>query len=335
MFVSPDAGVLLIASNLPQVPAGKILRDVVDSERRQARSRRAVPIRSRWSRHAHPARSGRICHHGCGRRNSGKRRRRGPAHLHAVHRRGAAVSRTSNALLPRSIMKAWLDPAAPRRFRSRCWWSSRPPSCCPKSSSDSGSRHRRRDPGRHPDRSVRAGMDGAQRGPHASSSDLGVMFLLFRVGLEVKASELMKLGGTALLVGDGRRHPAVLHGVGNLPALGRTAAREHLHGRRDGGDQRGDHGAGAGRARSASYPRQQNHPRRGGGGRRPRTDRPRVRQRDGARVRCSYLDLAITACARHGLHRCSSRSSARALRGGSSRACKSKMVWRKPSSRWR
>jgi Kef-type K+ transport system membrane component KefB len=31
-------------------------------------------------------------------------------------------------------------------------------------------------------------------------SDLGVMFLLFRVGLEVKASELLKVGGTALLV---------------------------------------------------------------------------------------------------------------------------------------
>ena len=31
-------------------------------------------------------------------------------------------------------------------------------------------------------------------------SDLGVMFLLFRVGLEVKSSELMKVGGTALLV---------------------------------------------------------------------------------------------------------------------------------------
>jgi Kef-type K+ transport system membrane component KefB len=31
-------------------------------------------------------------------------------------------------------------------------------------------------------------------------SDLGVMFLLFRVGLEVKASELMKLGGTAVVV---------------------------------------------------------------------------------------------------------------------------------------
>ncbi|MEK7404595.1 MAG: cation:proton antiporter [Acidobacteriota bacterium] len=31
-------------------------------------------------------------------------------------------------------------------------------------------------------------------------AELGVMFLLFRVGLEVKASELMKVGGTALLV---------------------------------------------------------------------------------------------------------------------------------------
>jgi Kef-type K+ transport system membrane component KefB len=31
-------------------------------------------------------------------------------------------------------------------------------------------------------------------------SDLGVMFLLFRVGLDVKASELMRVGGTALLV---------------------------------------------------------------------------------------------------------------------------------------
>lgn len=31
-------------------------------------------------------------------------------------------------------------------------------------------------------------------------ADLGVMFLLFRVGLEVRASELMKVGGTAMLV---------------------------------------------------------------------------------------------------------------------------------------
>src|SRR4051812_33214152 len=31
-------------------------------------------------------------------------------------------------------------------------------------------------------------------------SDLGAMFLLFRVGLEVRASELMKVGGTATIV---------------------------------------------------------------------------------------------------------------------------------------
>src|SRR5690242_18640801 len=31
-------------------------------------------------------------------------------------------------------------------------------------------------------------------------SDLGVMFLLFRVGLEVKSSEMMKVGGRALFV---------------------------------------------------------------------------------------------------------------------------------------
>src|SRR6516162_2131208 len=31
-------------------------------------------------------------------------------------------------------------------------------------------------------------------------SDLGAMFLLFRVGLEVKSSELLKVGGTATLV---------------------------------------------------------------------------------------------------------------------------------------
>ncbi len=34
----------------------------------------------------------------------------------------------------------------------------------------------------------------------ASLSDIGVMFLLFRVGLEVKPAELLKLGGTATLV---------------------------------------------------------------------------------------------------------------------------------------
>ncbi len=54
-------------------------------------------------------------------------------------------------------------------------------------------------------------LAGALIGPHVLGwmtpneflsvlSDLGVMFLLFRVGLEVKASELAKVGGTALVV---------------------------------------------------------------------------------------------------------------------------------------
>ena len=35
-------------------------------------------------------------------------------------------------------------------------------------------------------------------------SQLGAMFLLFRVGLEVKSSELMRVGGTALAGGHAR-----------------------------------------------------------------------------------------------------------------------------------
>ena len=38
-------------------------------------------------------------------------------------------------------------------------------------------------------------------------SDLGAMFLLFRVGLAVKSSELMKVGGTATLVARGAIPP--------------------------------------------------------------------------------------------------------------------------------
>jgi Kef-type K+ transport system membrane component KefB len=34
----------------------------------------------------------------------------------------------------------------------------------------------------------------------SAMSDLGAMFLLFRVGLEVRSSELMRVGGTAMLV---------------------------------------------------------------------------------------------------------------------------------------
>jgi len=51
-------------------------------------------------------------------------------------------------------------------------------------------------------------------------SDLGAMFLLFRVGLEVKSSELMKVGGTATLVAcSGVAVPFVM-GTGIMLAWG-------------------------------------------------------------------------------------------------------------------
>src|SRR5438445_7092224 len=54
-------------------------------------------------------------------------------------------------------------------------------------------------------------LAGILIGPHALGwmapnqiltvlSDLGVMFLLFRVGLDIKSSDLMKVGGTAAVV---------------------------------------------------------------------------------------------------------------------------------------
>ncbi len=51
-------------------------------------------------------------------------------------------------------------------------------------------------------------------------ADLGVMFLLFRVGLEVKASELMKVGGTAMLVATLGVVAPFLMGWGILRAWG-------------------------------------------------------------------------------------------------------------------
>jgi len=42
-------------------------------------------------------------------------------------------------------------------------------------------------------------LDRSQRHTHALS-DLGVMFLMFDVGLQVKANELMRIGGKAALV---------------------------------------------------------------------------------------------------------------------------------------
>lgn len=53
-------------------------------------------------------------------------------------------------------------------------------------------------------------------------SDLGAMFLLFRVGLEVKSSELMKLGGTATLVAISGVIIPFLFGWGILLAWGES-----------------------------------------------------------------------------------------------------------------
>ena len=54
-------------------------------------------------------------------------------------------------------------------------------------------------------------------------SDLGLIFLLFRVGLEVKPSELMRVGGTALSGGCFWRHCPVSNGLGHFVGLARTA----------------------------------------------------------------------------------------------------------------
>src|SRR4029453_624788 len=53
-------------------------------------------------------------------------------------------------------------------------------------------------------------------------SDLGAMFLLFRVGLEVKSSELFKLGGTATLVAVSGGIVPFLMGWGFLLVGGRA-----------------------------------------------------------------------------------------------------------------
>src|SRR5258705_5690573 len=54
-------------------------------------------------------------------------------------------------------------------------------------------------------------------------SDLGAMFLLFRVGLEVKSSELLKLGGPATLVAVSGVIVPFLMGWGILMAWGASA----------------------------------------------------------------------------------------------------------------
>ena len=47
VLVNPTSGVLLIASNLPALPAGQDVRDVGDPERRRAQARGPIPIRLR------------------------------------------------------------------------------------------------------------------------------------------------------------------------------------------------------------------------------------------------------------------------------------------------
>jgi Kef-type K+ transport system membrane component KefB len=54
----------------------------------------------------------------------------------------------------------------------------------------------------------------------SAMSDLGAMFLLFRVGLEVRSSELMRVGGTALLVACSGVVVPFLMGAGILLAWG-------------------------------------------------------------------------------------------------------------------
>src|SRR3954451_15386255 len=51
-------------------------------------------------------------------------------------------------------------------------------------------------------------------------ADLGVMFLLFRVGLEVKATELMQVGATARLVAIAGVAVPFAMGWGIMPAWG-------------------------------------------------------------------------------------------------------------------
>src|ERR1043166_4279353 len=53
-------------------------------------------------------------------------------------------------------------------------------------------------------------------------SDLGAMFLLFRVGLDVKSSELMQVGGTATLVAFTGVVVPFIMGTGILLAWGST-----------------------------------------------------------------------------------------------------------------
>ena len=94
-------------------------------------------------------------------------------------------------------------------------------------------------------------------------SELGVMFLLFRVGLEVKSSELMKVGGTAFVVALTRCRGADGHGLGNHAGLGLPASRILFCRSCDGGYQCRHHRAGTRGERAASSGQRKDHPRRG------------------------------------------------------------------------
>ncbi len=75
-------------------------------------------------------------------------------------------------------------------------------------------------------------------------AELGAMFLLFRVGLEVKPSELMRVGGTATLVAtSGVIFPWFLDGDYDFWA---ESDRSRIHGCDHGRHQRRHHSPGAG-----------------------------------------------------------------------------------------
>ena len=91
-------------------------------------------------------------------------------------------------------------------------------------------------------------------------AELGLMFLLFRVGLEIKSSDMMRVGGTGMLVAVAGVIVPFLLGGGHSGPLGRVANRSNLHGSGDGSDQRGNHCAGPGHQGAAGGPGEQGDP---------------------------------------------------------------------------
>ena len=93
-------------------------------------------------------------------------------------------------------------------------------------------------------------------------AELGVVFLLFWVGLETKLSDLREVGTSAMSVGV---LGVVIPFAGGIGAR-RRARREHghvtVHRRRAHGDERGDHLGRAARARRPRAPHEPYGPRR-------------------------------------------------------------------------